>query len=73
MAEPEGEIQGEIYISVDRIRENAVKERVSYREELHRVIFHGTLHLCGYDDKKGEEATKMRKMENKHIKKYFMQ
>jgi rRNA maturation RNase YbeY len=73
LAEPEGEIQGEIYISVDRIRENAVKERVSYREELHRVIFHGTLHLCGYDDKKGEEATKMRKMENKHIKKYFMQ
>ena len=58
------DIQGEIYISVDRVRENAVKEEVTYREELHRVIFHGTLHLCGYDDKKGGDARKKKKMEN---------
>jgi len=67
------DLQGEIYISVDRIRENAAKERVPYREELHRVIFHGTLHLCGYEDKKREEILKMRKKENMYLKKYFEQ
>ncbi len=73
LAESKGKIQGEIYISVDRIRENAAKERVPYREELHRVIFHGTLHLCGYEDKKREEILKMRKKENMYLKKYFEQ
>ncbi len=70
-ADSEEEIRAEIYISVDRVRENAVKERVTYREELHRVIFHGTLHLCGYDDKTEKDIVKMRKEENKHIEKYF--
>jgi rRNA maturation RNase YbeY len=71
LADSEDEIQGEIYISVDRVRDNSMKEGVSYKEELHRVIFHGSLHLCGYDDRKEEDITKMRTVENRHIKKYF--
>ena len=42
----------EIYISIDRVQENAQKFKVTYEEELHRVIFHGALHLCGFKDKK---------------------
>lgn len=73
LARQQGEIEAEIYISIDRVRENARKERVSYKEELHRVIFHGVLHLCGYKDKKREEIVKMRKAENMHLKQYFKQ
>ena len=42
---------GEIYISVDRVKENAMELSNSFKEEIHRVIFHGALHLCGYKDK----------------------
>lgn len=65
------EIKGEVYISADRIKDNAKKEGVSFREELHRVIFHGALHLCGYNDKKKEDALIMRSMENKYLQLYF--
>jgi len=64
-------IEGEIYISVERIKENALSNRVSRKEELHRVIFHGVLHLCGYKDKKPEEKAKMTIAENRHLKLYF--
>ena len=63
-------IEGEIYISVDRIDENASSNRVSKKEELHRVIFHGVLHLCGYKDKLREEKAKMTSAENRHLKMY---
>ena len=49
---------GEIYISIDRVRDNARTLGVSFKAELHRVIFHGALHLCGYGDKKKEEAVR---------------
>jgi probable rRNA maturation factor len=65
------ETEGEVYISIDRIKDNAKKEGVSFKEELHRVIFHGALHLCGYKDKKKKEALIMRSMENKYLKLYF--
>jgi rRNA maturation RNase YbeY len=65
------ETKGEIYISADRIKDNAKKEGVSFKEELHRVIFHGALHLCGYKDKMKEDALVMRSMENKCLKLYF--
>lgn len=65
------EIEAEIYISIDRVRDNARKEGVSYKEELHRVIFHGALHLCGYKDRKREERVRMRKAENMHLKQYL--
>ena len=53
------EITGEIYISIDRIRENANKLRIAYQTEVKRVIIHSCLHLCGFKDKPKKEAVKM--------------
>lgn len=64
-------VQGEIYISIERVRENAIQLGTTLKTELHRVIFHGALHLCGYRDKKKEEKQAMTKAENKCIKHYF--
>lgn len=64
-------IDGEIYISVDRIKENARNQQVFLKDELHRVIFHGVLHLCGYKDKEQGEKAKMTTAENKQLKLYF--
>ena len=56
-------IEGEIYISVDRVKENAVVYQKAFEEELHRVIIHGVLHLLGYGDKTAQEQKEMRKKE----------
>jgi probable rRNA maturation factor len=64
-------IQGEIYISIERVRDNASKLGVSFKSELHRVIFHGALHLCGYRDKSKIEAKKMREKENFYLARHF--
>lgn len=64
-------IRAEIYISIDRVRENARKLGVSFKSELHRVIFHGALHLCGYKDKKKEEKVKMRGKEDFYLALYL--
>lgn len=66
-----GVTEGEIYISIDRIKENAIKFDVSEEQELHRVIFHGALHLCGYKDKSKEQSAIMRKKENEYLELYF--
>jgi probable rRNA maturation factor len=71
MSKSKTEIEGEVYISVERIKENAKQEGVSFNEELHRVVFHGALHLCGYKDKKKAEALKMRSLEEKYLTMYF--
>jgi probable rRNA maturation factor len=71
MSKSKTEIEGEVYISVERIKENAKQEEVSFNEELHRVVFHGALHLCGYKDKKKAEALKMRSLEEKYLTMYF--
>lgn len=63
--------EGEIYISIDRVRENAQKFGVSEEQELHRVIFHGALHLCGYKDKTKKEASLMRQKEDECLADYF--
>ncbi|MCG8332656.1 MAG: rRNA maturation RNase YbeY [Chitinophagales bacterium] len=60
-------IEGDIFISIDRVKENAVKYGVSFEDELHRVIIHGVLHLCGYPDKTEEEAKVMRKKEEEAL------
>ena len=60
-------INAEIYISVDRVRENAREFDSSLKQELHRVIFHGALHLCGYKDKTTSQEKEMRKMEEKYL------
>jgi probable rRNA maturation factor len=62
---------GEIYISTDRVKDNANKLGCSFKEEIHRVIFHGVLHLCGYKDKTVAEQKKMREMEDKYLGLYF--
>lgn len=63
----DGLINGEIYLSTDRVKENAVSFRESEINELHRVMAHGVLHLCGYGDKSEEEARIMREKENEKI------
>jgi probable rRNA maturation factor len=62
---------GEIYISIDRVRDNARTLGVSFKAEIHRVIFHGALHLCGYGDKKKEEVVVMRKKEDYWLSRYL--
>ena len=64
-------LTAEIYISVDRVRDNARDFYSSFNNELHRVIFHGALHLCGYKDKKPLDQQRMRKMEDKYLSLYF--
>lgn len=64
-------VDGEIYISTDRVRDNASMLQTSITEEIHRVIFHGALHLCGYKDKNAEQVKQMRAAENSNLKKYF--
>ncbi|MEO6540354.1 MAG: rRNA maturation RNase YbeY [Ferruginibacter sp.] len=64
-------IEGEVYISIDRVKENSKEMGISFTEELHRVIFHGALHLCGYNDNKKSEIIKMRNKESFYLLKYF--
>lgn len=71
LSDPDEPITAEIYISVDRVRENAGQFSTSFKREMHRVIFHGALHLCGYRDKKKGEVFLMRKMEDKYLSLYF--
>jgi rRNA maturation RNase YbeY len=64
-------IQGEIYISTERVKDNASKLGTSFNEELHRVVFHGLLHLLGYRDKLKKDQLTMRSMEDKLLMLYF--
>jgi len=69
LSEPEQKsVQGEIYISIDRIKDNAQKLKNTFQDEALRVIFHGALHLCGHKDKSKEQQMTMRKLEDKYIK-----
>jgi len=68
---PAKPLEAEIYISIDRVRENAKKMGLPVNEELHRVIFHGILHLCGYKDKTQADIQEMRTLENGLLKAYF--
>ena len=60
-------LEGDIYISTDRVKDNAKQLGERNLDELLRVIFHGILHLVGYKDKTKKEATEMRMLENKYI------
>ena len=71
LSETGGTLIGEIYISIDRVKDNAKTHKTSYTEELLRVIFHGALHFCGYKDKKPSDAKEMRAQENKWLKSYL--
>jgi len=61
------EIHGEIYISIERVMENAEDYKVAFETELYRVIIHGILHYCGYKDKTQEEQKTMRIKENEAL------
>ena len=71
LSAPKDPVEGEIYISIDRVRENAQHHASSFTRELHRVIFHGVLHLCGYKDKTTLEEKVMREKEDHYLKRYF--
>lgn len=60
-------IEGDIFISIDRIKENADSFDVGLLPELYRVMIHGLLHLCGYGDKTPEEKTRMTEKENEKL------
>ena len=68
-SEAEGNIVGDIFISIPRIQENAAKFSVSNADELHRVIIHGTLHLLGYKDKSAADKKKMTQKEDEYLAK----
>ena len=61
------QIHGEIYISVERVKENAGTYQVAFLEELHRVIIHGVLHFCGYKDKTKKQQETMSRKENEAL------
>jgi probable rRNA maturation factor len=57
-------IEGDIFISIDRVKDNALDFKSSFENELHRVMIHGILHLCGYKDKTDEDEKLMRQKED---------
>lgn len=70
LSEDKAVIIGEIYISVERVKDNSLLFNTSFRDELLRVVFHGALHLCGYKDKGKNEEKEMRAKEDFYINKY---
>jgi probable rRNA maturation factor len=66
-SEKKGSIEGDIFISIDRVRENAASQKSSIKDELHRVMVHGLLHLTGYKDKTAAEKETMRKKEDSSL------
>lgn len=63
-------VDAEIYISVDRVRENAQTYKTSFKNEIQRVMFHGILHLCGYKDKSLKDISMMRMKEDYYLSLY---
>jgi rRNA maturation RNase YbeY len=57
-------VNGEVYVSLDRVKENALNYNVSFKIEILRVFIHGVLHLIGFDDIKEEDRKKMKRMED---------
>ncbi len=66
-------VSGDIFISIERVKENASIFDVEFQKELHRVMAHGILHLLGYGDKKEEEALLMRKKENEKMRLFHVE
>ena len=64
-------ISGDIFISIDRVKEYSSENNIHFNMEIHRVIVHGVLHLCGLNDKTEREKEKMRAQENKFLALFF--
>ncbi|MFN2438932.1 MAG: rRNA maturation RNase YbeY [Chitinophagaceae bacterium] len=71
LSEKDAPLVADIFISVERIAENKGHFNTTLKTELHRVIFHGALHLCGYSDKTVNQTQQMREAENDLLKTYF--
>lgn len=68
--ENQGNLSGEIYVSIDTVKRNAKNYKVSYRIELVRVMIHGVLHICGYEDQNNLEKEKMSELEDWWLRVY---
>ena len=66
-------ISGDLFISIDRIKENARKYKVEDKTELYRVIIHGILHLAGYNDQKKKESEVMKRAEDKYLENFLIE
>jgi len=61
------QVSGDIFISIERVKYNSKLLNISFKDEIHRVMIHGVLHLCGYGDKSLKEKASMRKQEDKYL------
>jgi rRNA maturation RNase YbeY len=68
--QPPPQIEGDIFVSVDRVRDNALIYKVSFEEELLRVLIHGILHLCGFKDKSETEKAEMHQKEDVALRQF---
>jgi len=67
------ELNGDIFVSVERVKENASDYNVSFQEEIQRVLVHGVLHYCGYKDKTEADELVMRRKEEEKMKMFHME
>jgi rRNA maturation RNase YbeY len=67
------EISGDVFVSIERVIDNAKDYNVSFEEELNRVLVHGMLHYCGYKDKEAEEELLMRRKEEEKLKMFHVE
>jgi len=67
----ENKVSGDLFISIERVKEYSLKNNIEFNNEIHRVIVHGVLHLCGLNDKTEREKEKMREQENKFLALFF--
>lgn len=67
LSDKDKSVEAEIYISIDRIKDNSKTQATTFKNELKRVIAHGALHLCGYKDKTKADQKQMRKKEEEYI------
>jgi probable rRNA maturation factor len=66
-SEHDSTIEGDIFVSIERVKENALKLKIPFQDEFHRVIIHGVLHLLGYSDKTASQIKEMRKKEDAYL------
>lgn len=72
LSAPGTPVLSDIYISIERVKQNSKLYHMPFKNELHRVIFHGALHLCGYRDKTKYQKSIIREKEDSYLNKYFV-
>jgi probable rRNA maturation factor len=72
-SEEDDVIEGDIFVSIERVKENSQTLNTVFEDELKRVIVHGLLHLCGYDDHTPEDKAEMRRLESEYISIFYTQ